>query len=49
MKPVDTKSNTYINSSKEFKDKDTKFKVSDIVRILLWQKSMFQIGLKKFS
>ena len=49
MKPVDTKSNTYINSSKEFKDKDTKFKVSSIVRILFWQKTMFQIGLKKFS
>ena len=49
MKPVDTKSNTYINSSKKFKDKDTKFKVTGIVRILFWQKTMFQIGLKKFS
>ena len=49
MKPVDTKSNTYINSSKKFKDKGTKFKVTGIVRILFWQKTMFQIGLKKFS
>ena len=33
MKPVDVKSNTYINSSKEIKDKDPKFKIGDIVRI----------------
>ena len=31
-KPVDTKSNAYINSSKEIKDKDSKFKKSGIVR-----------------
>ena len=33
MKPVDLKSNTYINSSKEISDKGTKFKFSDVVRI----------------
>ena len=33
MKPVDVKSNTYIDSSKEINDKDSKFKVDDIVRI----------------
>ena len=33
MKPVDMKSNTYINSSKEINNKDPKFKVGDIVRI----------------
>ena len=33
MKPVDIKSNTYINSSKEINDKDSKFKIGDIVRI----------------
>ena len=33
MKPVDVKSNTYINSSKEINDKDPKFKIGDIVRI----------------
>ena len=31
-KPVDTKTNAYINSSKEIKDKDSKFKKSGIVR-----------------
>ena len=33
MKPVDVKSNTYINSSKEINDKDIKFKIGDIVRV----------------
>ena len=33
MKPVDVKSNTYINSGKETNNKDPKFKVGDNVRI----------------
>ena len=33
MKPVDVKDNTYINFSKEFNDKDPKFKVGVYVRI----------------
>ena len=33
MRPVDVKSNTYINSSKEINDKDPKSKIGDIVRI----------------
>ena len=33
VKRVDVKSNTYIDSSKEIKDKDPKLKTSDIVRI----------------
>ena len=33
MKPVNVKSNTYINSSKAINDEDPKFKVGDIVRI----------------
>ena len=33
MKPVDVKSNTYIDSSKAIKDKDPKFKIGDIIRI----------------
>ena len=33
MKPVDVKSNTCINSSKEINDKDPKFKIIHIVRI----------------
>ena len=31
MKPVNVKSNTYINSSKELNDKNPKFKIGDIV------------------
>ena len=30
MKPVDVKSNTYIDSNKEITDKDLKFKIGDI-------------------
>ena len=33
MKPVDVKSSTYIDSSKEFDDKDSKFKIGHIVGI----------------
>ena len=33
MKPVDVKSNTYIDSSKEFNNKDPKLKIGDNVRI----------------
>ena len=43
MKPVDVKSNTYIDSSKEINDKDPKFKVGHIVRISKY-KSIFAKG-----
>ena len=33
MKPTGVKSNIYIDSSKENNNKDTKFKIGDIVRI----------------
>ena len=33
IKPVDVKSSTYINSGKEINNKDSKFKIDDIVRI----------------
>ena len=33
MKPVDVKSSTHINSSKEIDDKDPKFKIGDNFRI----------------
>ena len=33
MKPVDVKSNTYIDSSKEINNKDSKFQIGDGVRI----------------
>ena len=34
MKPVEVKSSTYIDASKEINDKDPKFKIDDIIRIL---------------
>ena len=33
VKPVDVKSSTYIDSSKEINDQDPKFKIGDVVRI----------------
>ena len=52
MKPVDVKSNTYIDSRKEINDKNWKYKMSDTVRIskykILLQKVTLQIGSKKF-
>ena len=44
MKPVDAKSNKYINSSREINDKDPRFKIGDIVRILKYQKKKFPKG-----
>ena len=43
MKPVDVKSNTYIDSNKEINDKDPKFKIGDIVRISKY-KNVFAKG-----
>ena len=40
MKPVDVKTNTYIDSSKEVNDKDPKFKIGGTVRISKY-KSIF--------
>ena len=40
MKPVDGKSSTYIDSSKEINNKDPKFKIGDIVSISKY-KSIF--------
>ena len=37
MKPVNVKSNTYIDSSKEINVKDPKFKISDTVTILKYK------------
>ena len=37
MKPLDVKSSTYINCSKEIDDEDHKFKTSAIVRILKYK------------
>ena len=43
MKPVDVKSNTYINSSKEINDKNRKFKIGDNVRVSKY-KNVFAKG-----
>ena len=43
MKPVDAKSNTYIDSSKEINEEDPKFKIDDIVRISKY-KNIFTKG-----
>ena len=43
MKPVNVKSNTYINSSKEINDKEPQFKIGDIVRISKYQ-NIFEKG-----
>ena len=52
MKPVDLKSNTYIDSSKEINEKGSKFEISDIVRYqntkMFLKKVALQIGLKNF-
>ena len=52
MKPVDLKSNTYIDSSREINEKDSKFEISDIVRYqntkMFLKKVALQIGLKNF-
>ena len=37
MKPVDVKSSTHNDSSKEINNKDPKFKIGDIARILKYQ------------
>ena len=43
MKPLDVKPSTYIDSSKESNDKDPKFKIGDIVKILKY-KNIFAKG-----
>ena len=43
MKPVDVKSSTYVDSSKEISNKDPKYKIDDIVRISKY-KNIFAKG-----
>ena len=43
MKPLDVKSNTYIDSIKEINEKDPKFKIGDNVRISKY-KNVFAKG-----
>ena len=49
MKPVDVKSNRYINSSKEINDKDPKFKVGDIVRISKYKNIFAKVYASNWS
>ena len=53
MKPVDEKSNTYIDFSKEINNKDPKFKLVILLEYqnikTFLQMVTFQLGLKKFS
>ena len=52
MKPIDVKSNKYIDSNKEINGKYPKFKIGETVRISkyknIFAKVTLQIGLKKF-
>ena len=43
MKPVDVKSDTFIESSKEMDNKNPKFKIGDTVRIVKY-KNIFTKG-----
>ena len=43
MKPLDIKSSTYVNTSKEINDEDPKSKIGDIVRISKY-KNIFAKG-----
>ena len=43
MKPADVKSNTYIDSSKEINNKDSKYKIVDTARISKY-KNIFSKG-----
>ena len=51
-KPIDVKDNTYINTSKEINNKDSKFKVGDHARISkykdIFAKGICLIGVKKY-
>ena len=43
MKPVDVKSNTYTESSKEINNKNLKFKIGDTVRISRYKNSFTKV------
>ena len=49
MKPVDVKSSTYIDSNKENNDKDFKYKVGNIVRILKYKNLFAKVYVPNWS
>ena len=49
MNPVDIKSNTYINSSKEINDQDPEFKIGDIIRISKYKNIFAKSSIQNWS
>ena len=49
MKPVDVKSNTYINSSKKINDEDPKFKIGEIIRISKYKNIFAKVYVPNWS
>ena len=49
MKPVDVKSNTYIDFSKEINDENPKFKIGDNVRILKYKNVFAKVYTPNWS
>ena len=49
MKPVDVKSNTYTESSKEINNKNLKFKIGDTVRISIYKNSFTKVYTPNWS
>ena len=49
MKPVDVKTNTYIDSSKEVNDKDPKFKIGGTVRISKYKSNFAKVYIANLS
>ena len=49
MKPVDVKSNTYTESSKEINNKNLKFKIGDTVRISRYKNSFTKVYAPNWS
>ena len=49
MKPVDVKSNTYIDPSKEINDKNSKFKIIDIARISKYKNIFANVCVPNWS
>ena len=49
MKPVDVKSNTYSESSKEINNKNLKFKIGDTVRISRYKNSFTKVYTPNWS
>ena len=49
MRPVDVKSDSYINSGKEVNNKDPKFKIGDLVRISKYKNVFAEVYISSWS